>query len=182
MPLDRSGSERCRGAQDVCGYCGYGLALVVSLNLNSEVSKLAIKLVLARGNVQPTTHFVPYSLWSNAMKLDLSESLHQVPECSSRPWPTVQASGNARESQLLPENEARCPALELVRARVPAKRTLLVTGENYGAVIYSSSFRWFMNLARSSPFRVLSAIEFQTASASFPDISSLVGRRLKTKS
>jgi DNA invertase Pin-like site-specific DNA recombinase len=39
-----------------------------------------------------------------------------------------------------------------------------------------------MNLVRSSPFKVLSAIEFQTAVASFPDISLSAGLRLKTRS
>jgi len=47
---------------------------------------------------------------------------------------------------------------------------------------YSSSSRCFMNFARSSPFRVLSAIVFQTTLASFAAIGSSAGRRLKTRS
>ena len=47
---------------------------------------------------------------------------------------------------------------------------------------YSSSPRCIMNFARSSPFRVLSAIVFQIALASFAEISSSVGRRSKTRS
>ena len=39
-----------------------------------------------------------------------------------------------------------------------------------------------MNLARSSPFRVLSAIEFQTGSASFREIFVSLGRKVKTRS
>ena len=46
---------------------------------------------------------------------------------------------------------------------------------------HSSFSRCFRNLARSSPFRVLSAIVFQTALASIAGISLLAGRRLKTR-
>jgi hypothetical protein len=44
------------GSQNACSYRGDVLALVVELNLNPEVSKPTIKLILSRRNVQPVAH------------------------------------------------------------------------------------------------------------------------------
>jgi hypothetical protein len=44
------------GSQNACSYRGDVLALVVELNLNPEVSKPTIKLILSRRNVQPMAH------------------------------------------------------------------------------------------------------------------------------
>src|ERR1700727_195835 len=59
------------GSQNACSYRGDMLALVVELNLNPEVSKPTIKLILSRRNVQPMAHAAHFlframrSRWTN---------------------------------------------------------------------------------------------------------------------
>ena len=53
--------RKMSGSQNACSYRGDVLALVVDLNLNPEVSKPTIKLILSRRNIQPVTHFSPHS-------------------------------------------------------------------------------------------------------------------------
>jgi hypothetical protein len=48
--------RKMSGSQNACSYRGDVLALVVELNLNPEVSKPTIKLILSRSNVQPMAH------------------------------------------------------------------------------------------------------------------------------
>jgi hypothetical protein len=52
--------RKMSGSQNTCSYRGDVLALVVELNLNPEVSKPTIKLILSRINVQPMAHAAHY--------------------------------------------------------------------------------------------------------------------------
>src|SRR6202044_4073113 len=70
--------RKMSGSQNACSYRGDVLALVVELNLNPEVSKPTIKLILSRSNVQPMAH-AAHSLFRRCGHLDVSGFLPQVP-------------------------------------------------------------------------------------------------------
>jgi hypothetical protein len=48
--------RKMSGSQNACSYRSDMLALVVELNLNPEVSKPTIKLILSRRNIQSMAH------------------------------------------------------------------------------------------------------------------------------
>jgi hypothetical protein len=69
------------GSQNACSYRGDVLALVVELDLNPEVSKPTIKLILSRRNVQPMAHAAHSPFSGDAFTLDQYEFVPQVPKC-----------------------------------------------------------------------------------------------------
>jgi TPR repeat protein len=96
------------------------------------------------------------------------------------------------EGQSVPQNEALAAnwfrkAANQADARAQSTKATFANphvprGQGREPSSYSSSSRCFMNFARSSPSRVLSAIVFQTTLASLAEIGSSAGRRLKTRS
>jgi hypothetical protein len=92
MPLDRRCSDRLRGARILAVYSSDALALVVELNLNPEVSKPTIKLILSRSNVQPMAH-AAHSLFRRCGHLDQSGFLPQVSTIATK-YATVAVGGS----------------------------------------------------------------------------------------